>query len=76
MTKRAASDLDDVMKLTPLGAGQEVGRSSMLMEFKGKQVLFDAGVHPAYSGLSCLPVRCAAPCSVRRTARSRTLAVL
>ena len=45
----------DVMRLTPLGAGQEVGRSSLLLEFKGKSVLFDAGVHPAYTGLACLP---------------------
>lgn len=43
------------MRITPLGAGQEVGRSCVLMQFKGKQVMFDAGVHPAYDGLACLP---------------------
>jgi cleavage and polyadenylation specificity factor subunit 3 len=53
-TKRVAAN-EDVMEITPLGAGQEVGRSCVLMTFKGKQVLFDAGVHPAYNGLACLP---------------------
>lgn len=53
-TKRVAAN-EDVMEITPLGAGQEVGRSCVLMTFKGKQVLFDAGVHPAYTGLACLP---------------------
>jgi cleavage and polyadenylation specificity factor subunit 3 len=45
----------DVMRITPLGAGQEVGRSCVLMQFKGKNVLFDAGVHPAYTGMASLP---------------------
>jgi cleavage and polyadenylation specificity factor subunit 3 len=53
--KRAVAANEDVMEITPLGAGQEVGRSCVLMTFKGKQVLFDAGVHPAYNGLACLP---------------------
>jgi hypothetical protein len=28
------------------GAGQEVGRSCILLEFKGKKILLDFGIHP------------------------------
>ncbi|KDN52594.1 Endoribonuclease YSH1 [Tilletiaria anomala UBC 951] len=38
-----------------LGAGQEVGRSCCVLTYKGKTVVCDAGVHPAYTGLSALP---------------------
>ncbi|KAI9497608.1 beta-lactamase-like protein [Zychaea mexicana] len=48
-------DENDLLKLTPLGAGNEVGRSSILLEYKGKTILLDAGIHPAYSGLASLP---------------------
>ncbi|XP_075647429.1 cleavage and polyadenylation specificity factor subunit 3-I [Castanea sativa] len=46
---------DDQLILTPLGAGNEVGRSCMYMSYKGKTVLFDCGIHPAYSGMAALP---------------------
>ncbi|TPX30411.1 hypothetical protein SmJEL517_g06025 [Synchytrium microbalum] len=45
----------DVMKIKPLGAGNEVGRSCILLQYKGKTVMLDAGIHPAYSGLAALP---------------------
>ncbi|KAL6008608.1 Cleavage and polyadenylation specificity factor subunit 3-I [Asimina triloba] len=45
----------DQLIITPLGAGNEVGRSCVYMSFKGKTVLFDCGIHPAYSGMSALP---------------------
>lgn len=45
---------DDLI-VTPLGAGSEVGRSCVYMSFKGKTVLFDCGIHPAYSGMAALP---------------------
>lgn len=32
-------DENDLLKLTPLGSGNEVGRSSILLEYKGKKVL-------------------------------------
>ncbi|CEG84176.1 Putative mRNA cleavage and polyadenylation specificity factor complex subunit Ysh1 [Rhizopus microsporus] len=48
-------DENDLLKITPLGAGNEVGRSSILMEYKGKTILLDAGIHPAYNGLASLP---------------------
>lgn len=76
--KRKVESSEEVMEITPLGAGNEVGRSCILLKFKGKQILvinsasrfdfslsfeqqrrlfyqFDAGVHPAYSGLAQLP---------------------
>uniref|UniRef100_A0A1S4C9I3 Cleavage and polyadenylation specificity factor subunit 3-I n=1 Tax=Nicotiana tabacum TaxID=4097 RepID=A0A1S4C9I3_TOBAC len=45
----------DKLIITPLGAGNEVGRSCVYMSFKGKTVLFDCGIHPAYSGMAALP---------------------
>ncbi|KAG2703624.1 hypothetical protein I3843_06G137900 [Carya illinoinensis] len=46
---------DDQLIITPLGAGNEVGRSCVYMSYKGKTVLFDCGIHPAYSGMAALP---------------------
>ncbi|KAL7002023.1 Cleavage and polyadenylation specificity factor subunit 3-I [Sarracenia purpurea var. burkii] len=45
----------DQLIITPLGAGSEVGRSCVYMSYKGKTVLFDCGIHPAYSGMAALP---------------------
>ncbi|KAG5528492.1 hypothetical protein RHGRI_029249 [Rhododendron griersonianum] len=45
----------DQLIITPLGAGSEVGRSCVYMSYKGKIVLFDCGIHPAYSGMAALP---------------------
>ncbi|KAK2966068.1 hypothetical protein RJ640_025564 [Escallonia rubra] len=45
----------DQLIITPLGAGNEVGRSCVYMSYKGKIVLFDCGIHPAYSGMAALP---------------------
>lgn len=45
----------DQLIVTPLGAGNEVGRSCVYMSYKGKTVLFDCGIHPAYSGIGALP---------------------
>ncbi|TIA72364.1 hypothetical protein E3P91_02008 [Wallemia ichthyophaga] len=46
---------DSELRITLLGAGQEVGRSCCLIEYKGKRIVCDAGVHPAYTGLAALP---------------------
>lgn len=43
------------MQITPLGAGQEVGRSCHILKFMGKTIMLDCGVHPAYSGIAALP---------------------
>ncbi|KAG6466901.1 cleavage and polyadenylation specificity factor subunit 3-I-like [Zingiber officinale] len=46
---------DDQLIITPLGAGNEVGRSCVFMSYRGKNVLFDCGIHPGYSGMAALP---------------------
>ena len=38
-----------------LGAGQEVGRSCCVLQYRGRTIVCDAGVHPAYSGIASLP---------------------
>jgi cleavage and polyadenylation specificity factor subunit 3 len=48
-------DESDILKITPLGAGNEVGRSCILIQFKNKTILLDCGLHPAYTGLAALP---------------------
>jgi len=45
----------DSLRVTLLGAGQEVGRSCCVLQCKGKTVVCDAGIHPAYRGISSLP---------------------
>ncbi|EPY26156.1 cleavage and polyadenylation specificity factor subunit 3 [Strigomonas culicis] len=46
--------IDDV-EIIPLGSGGEVGRSCVIVRYKGKTVMFDCGNHPAKSGLDSLP---------------------
>ncbi|EIE25515.1 Metallo-hydrolase/oxidoreductase [Coccomyxa subellipsoidea C-169] len=53
MVKRGADTL--VAKIIPLGAGQEVGRSCVILKYMGKTVMFDCGVHPGFSGEQSLP---------------------
>lgn len=43
------------LTVTMLGAGQEVGRSCCVLQYRGKTVVCDAGLHPAYPGLGGLP---------------------
>lgn len=50
-----ADNVEDELVITMLGAGQEVGRSCHLIEFKGKKILLDMGIHPGISGLNGLP---------------------
>ena len=33
------------MIIEPLGSGQEVGRSCILLKFMGKTIMFDCGLH-------------------------------
>lgn len=42
-------------KFFALGGGNEVGRSCHILQYKGKTVMLDAGVHPAYQGMASLP---------------------
>lgn len=45
----------DLLVIRPLGAGQEVGRSCITLEFKGKKIMLDCGIHPGLSGIDALP---------------------
>ncbi|KAE8147476.1 beta-lactamase-like protein [Aspergillus avenaceus] len=65
-TKRKASALNAAMDDEPvdpsdqlafycLGGGNEVGRSCHIIQYKGKTVMLDAGMHPAKEGFSALP---------------------
>eukprot|EP00195_Chlamydomonas_chlamydogama_P006597 CAMPEP_0202904758 /NCGR_PEP_ID=MMETSP1392-20130828/30978_1 /ASSEMBLY_ACC=CAM_ASM_000868 /TAXON_ID=225041 /ORGANISM="Chlamydomonas chlamydogama, Strain SAG 11-48b" /LENGTH=723 /DNA_ID=CAMNT_0049592553 /DNA_START=19 /DNA_END=2190 /DNA_ORIENTATION=+ len=51
----AAADGSSCVEITPLGAGQEVGRSCIILKYEGKTVMLDCGIHPAYSGINSLP---------------------
>ncbi|KAG7378892.1 Cleavage and polyadenylation specificity factor subunit 3 [Phytophthora pseudosyringae] len=50
-----AADERHIMRIMPLGAGNEVGRSCIVLKFKGKTIMLDCGVHPGYSGHGSLP---------------------
>ncbi|SCU85619.1 LANO_0C04808g1_1 [Lachancea nothofagi CBS 11611] len=43
------------LKFFSLGGSNEVGRSCHILQYKGKTVMLDAGVHPAHQGLASLP---------------------
>lgn len=45
----------DLLIIRPLGAGQEVGRSCLVIEFKGRKILLDCGIHPGLNGMDALP---------------------
>lgn len=46
---------EDIMTIQPLGAGQEVGRSCHFLQYKGKKILLDMGIHPGINGVGGLP---------------------
>jgi len=56
-SRTMATAAEDVptLSVTLLGAGQEVGRSCCVLQYRGKTVVCDAGVHPAYNGMASLP---------------------
>lgn len=43
-----SSDSSTSIKVTPLGAGQDVGRSCILVTINGKNIMFDCGMHMGY----------------------------
>lgn len=45
----------DTMYVMPLGGGQEVGRSAILLQFRGRNILLDCGSHPGREGSDSLP---------------------
>ncbi|KAE8841164.1 endoribonuclease ysh1 [Pyrenophora teres f. teres] len=48
-------DPSDELMFLCLGGGNEVGRSCHIIQYKGKTVMLDAGMHPAHEGLSAMP---------------------
>jgi cleavage and polyadenylation specificity factor subunit 3 len=46
---------ENKLEIIPLGGGNEVGRSCILLRFKGKNILLDCGIHPGFNGLNALP---------------------
>ncbi|KEG15323.1 putative cleavage and polyadenylation specificity factor [Trypanosoma grayi] len=52
----------DEVEILPIGSGGEVGRSCVVVRYKGRSVMLDCGNHPAKSGLDSLPffdsIRC------------------
>jgi len=50
-----AADGEDPLVIRPLGGGLEVGRSCIHLEYKGKSILFDCGIHPGYRGEDSIP---------------------
>lgn len=47
---------ESMLDIIPLGAGSEVGRSCIVLQYKGRTVMFDCGVHPAKKGKDALPL--------------------
>ncbi|KAI9862612.1 MAG: endoribonuclease ysh1 [Vezdaea acicularis] len=54
-TPEASVDPADELMFLCLGGGNEVGRSCHIVQYKGKTIMLDAGMHPAYDGLAALP---------------------
>ncbi|XP_028038299.1 cleavage and polyadenylation specificity factor 73 isoform X1 [Bombyx mandarina] len=54
-TDPVPAEESDQLTIRPLGAGQEVGRSCIMLEFKGKKIMLDCGIHPGLSGMDALP---------------------
>lgn len=47
---------NEMVEVLPLGSGGEVGRSCIILSFKGRKVMMDCGNHPAKTGLDSLPL--------------------
>lgn len=45
----------EVMTIMPLGGGQEVGRSCILLQYQGRSIMLDCGCHPGREGSDGLP---------------------
>ncbi|KAG5190345.1 cleavage and polyadenylation specificity factor subunit 3 [Tribonema minus] len=43
------------MTIMPIGAGNEVGRSCIIIKYMGKTIMLDCGIHPGYNGMAALP---------------------
>ena len=55
MAESSSESSSPTLSLTLLGSGQEVGRSCCVLKYRGKTLVCDCGIHPAYSGMASLP---------------------
>ncbi|OHT00200.1 RNA-metabolising metallo-beta-lactamase family protein [Tritrichomonas foetus] len=46
---------DDILTIMPLGAGQEVGRSCIIVKYRKHTIMLDCGIHPGYMETAGLP---------------------
>lgn len=60
--KRAGADVNSYydtegerVEIIALGSGQEVGRSCVILMYRGKTIMFDCGIHPGIPGIGTLP---------------------
>ncbi|KAI5293340.1 endoribonuclease ysh1 [Ascosphaera acerosa] len=51
----SCTDPSEELFFQNLGAGNEVGRSCHILQYQGKTVMLDAGMHPAKDGYAALP---------------------
>eukprot|EP00891_Asterochloris_glomerata_P003167 jgi/Astpho2/3167/fgenesh1_pm.00052_%23_3_t len=49
------TDPTHVLQIKPLGAGQEVGRSCIIVKYLGKTIMLDCGIHPGFANEASLP---------------------
>ena len=45
-TPLGAEDDHETMRIMPIGAGNEVGRSCIILKYMGKTIMLDCGIHP------------------------------
>ncbi|CAN0263384.1 unnamed protein product [Pylaiella littoralis] len=50
-----AEEDHETMRIMPIGAGNEVGRSCIILKYMGKTIMLDCGIHPGYNGIAALP---------------------
>ena len=48
---QVATPTGDILEITPLGAGCEVGRSCIYLQCKGRKIMLDCGMHPGREGI-------------------------
>lgn len=53
--ERVSGGAIDNVEIIPLGAGQEVGRSCIIVKYLDKRIMMDCGIHPGFSGHASLP---------------------
>lgn len=49
------ASVGEEMIIMPLGGGQEVGRSCILLQYQSRNILLDCGCHPGREGTDSLP---------------------